>query len=189
MSSDHNLAKRCHVTGFGQHRTTQNGARCHWSHTTLLRRQDAISGNGDHFLSVPGTCPASSGTLVGRSRDDRTTTGRAKASVSGSAPPSRSAQPDPAVAVGVREPDGGRAPLRQVIDRPRSVSIADGDQFHWTTAQLTSRGALQRRRTSRQGGNAASGTATPLGPSCWPTRRTGQPADEDWRPPAPISAW
>ena len=71
--------------------------------------------------------------------DDRTTTGRAKASVSGSAPPSRSAQPDPAVAVGVQEPDGGRAPLRQVIDRPRSVSVADGDEFHRATAQLISR--------------------------------------------------
>lgn len=123
-----------------------------------------------------------------RLSDDRTTTGRAKASVSGSAPPSRSAQPDPAVAVDAREPDGGRVPLRQVIDRPRSVSIADGAEFHWTTAQLIRRGTLQGYGTWRQGGKGAPGIMTPLRPACRATRRIGQPADEVWRPPAPISA-
>jgi len=44
----------------------------------------------------------------------RTTTGRVKASVSGSAPPSRSSQPGPVVAVGVWEPDGGRVPYAKL---------------------------------------------------------------------------
>jgi hypothetical protein len=49
----------------------------------------------------------------------RTTTGRVKASVSGNAPPSRSAEPNPVVAVGARSPMGAGSPYAK-----QSINLA-----------------------------------------------------------------
>src|SRR5258708_26137413 len=52
-------------------------------------------------------------------------------------------------------PDGGRVPLHQAIDRPRSVSILNRHGFHWATKQLISQRARQAHRTPRPGLNRA----------------------------------
>src|SRR5258706_8237943 len=83
------------------------------------------------------------------------------------------------------EPDGGRVPLRQAIDRPRGVSLADGGEIHWTTKQSIIREPCR----AAEPGESARELPERQQAGGRPTRRASRLGDELRRPRKPVSGW